>query len=260
MLQRGQAQPHVYASDIEKVKIPLPHKTAQDKIIKEITEIEQKEKAERERVTKLITQREIRINSLVNQSETTTISKIGVIKGGKRVPKGYKLLSTQTDYPYIRVTDFNNGTVLMSDLKYINETTFNMISRYTINSDEIYISIAGTIGLVGIIPQELNGKSLTENAAKIVIIDKSKYDYRFLYYVFTSEFVQEQIRERTKAVGVPKLALKRIETILIPKIDITEQRKVIAELEHMETEIKIIETYLTNIDNEKEQILKKYLE
>lgn len=258
-LQRGQAQPHVYSSDIEKLKIPFPSKIIQEKIIKETLVLEQKEKAEREKTVMLINKKNEKINDLASTRGTITISKIGILKGGKRVPKGYKLLSSKTNYPYIRVTDFNNGSVSMDDLRYIDEITFNKISRYTIDVDEVYISIAGTIGLVGTIPKELHGKSLTENAAKIVIIDKSKYDYRFLYYVLTSDFAQQQIQERTKAVGVPKLALKRIESVLIPNIDISEQRAIIAEFEELEKIISSIENDLLNIKQEKEQVLKKYL-
>ncbi|MBO6651110.1 MAG: N-6 DNA methylase [Balneola sp.] len=40
MLQRGQAQPHVYASDLLKIKIPLPKKGIQEKIVYENEELE----------------------------------------------------------------------------------------------------------------------------------------------------------------------------------------------------------------------------
>ena len=35
-----------------------------------------------------------------------TIGEIALVKGGKRVPKGYKLVSEPTPYPYITVSDF----------------------------------------------------------------------------------------------------------------------------------------------------------
>ena len=105
----------------------------------------------------------------------------------------------------------------------------------------------------------MNGKSLTENAAKIVITDKSKFNYKFLYYALTSNFAQSQIEERTKAVGVPKLAIKRIETIQVSLISIEEQQKIVTEFEKLETEIAQIENELSTMDEQKEQILKKHL-
>lgn len=43
-LQRGQAQPHVYGDDLERIKIPLPPKAIQEKIVKEIKNLEEKAK------------------------------------------------------------------------------------------------------------------------------------------------------------------------------------------------------------------------
>ena len=41
----------------------------------------------------------------------TTIETVAEVKGGKRLPKGKKLLDEPTDHPYIRVTDFENASV-----------------------------------------------------------------------------------------------------------------------------------------------------
>lgn len=110
------------------------------------------------------------------------------IKGGKRIPKRKKLLETKTNYPYIRVTDFNDfGSIDLNNIQYITEDIYNEIKNYIISKDDIYISIAGTIGKTGIIPNELDGANLTENAAKFVF-DNSKYD-KFFYYILQILFL-----------------------------------------------------------------------
>lgn len=97
------------------------------------------------------------------------IEEIAYIKGGKRIPKGNKLLETKTNYPYIRVTDFtDDGTIDTNNIQYISEEIYREIKNYTITSNDLYISIAGTIGKTGIIPSSLDGANLTENAAKLV--------------------------------------------------------------------------------------------
>ena len=97
----------------------------------------------------------------------TTIETVAEVKGGKRLPKGKKLLDEPTDHPYIRVTDFENASVNTQSLKYLDDETYDAIKNYTISDKDLYISIAGTIGLVGTIPKNLSGANLTENAAKI---------------------------------------------------------------------------------------------
>ena len=199
------------------------------------------------------------IDNLFSKNEYTEISNIARVLGGKRIPKGLSFSPNKTDYPYIRVSDFKNGTVDLNSLKYIEEDVFQQIKNYIITKEDIYISIAGTIGLVGIIPEILNRKSLTENAAKIVITEKDLISKEFLYYCLISENLQNQIEDNTRAVGVPKLALKRIETLKIPLPPLSEQQKIVSEIEKIETKINALETEIAEIPKQKKAILKKYL-
>lgn len=258
-LQRGQAQPHVYGDDLSNVKIPLPPLDIQEKIVDEIEILEANDEKAKKEIEELNQNKIKIINNLFSKSNFTEISKIGKVLGGKRIPKGLSFSSVKTDYPYIRVSDFKNGTVDINSLKYIEEVVFQQIKNYTISKEDIYISIAGTIGLIGIIPESLDGKSLTENAAKIVITEKELIDKQFLYYCLISENLQKQIEDNTRAVGVPKLALKRIDTLKIPLPPLSEQQKIVLEIEKIETKINISEKEIALIPKQKEAILKKYL-
>lgn len=103
------------------------------------------------------------------------VQTIASVKGGKRVPKGYAVTDEKTNHIYIRVTDMKNSTIMLDDLKYISDEVYSQISNYVISKDDIYVTIAGTIGNVGEVPDELDGMNLTENAAKVcnISIDKS---------------------------------------------------------------------------------------
>lgn len=171
------------------------------------------------------------------------------IKGGKRIPKGKKLLETKTNYPYIRVTDFNDfGSIDLNNIQYITEDIYNEIKNYIISKDDIYISIAGTIGKTGIIPNELDGANLTENAAKFVF-DNSKYDKFFLLYFTNSIPFLEQIGLATKTVAMPKLALTRLKEVEIPLPPLEEQKRIVAKLDILFAKIdKAIALHQKNID------------
>lgn len=171
------------------------------------------------------------------------------IKGGKRIPKGEKLLETKTNYPYIRVTDFNDfGSIDLNNIQYITEDIYNEIKNYIISKDDIYISIAGTIGKTGIIPNELDGANLTENAAKFVF-DNSKYDKFFLLYFTNSIPFLEQIGLATKTVAMPKLALTRLKEVEIPLPPFEEQKRIVAKLDILFAKIdKAIALHQKNID------------
>ncbi len=84
--------------------------------------------------------------------------------------------------------------------------------------------------MIGTIPASLDGANLTENAAKLVV-DPKLIDNRYLSIVGTGNVVQEQIRSLTHAVGVPKLALRRIAMLKVPLPPLEEQRKIVTEVE-----------------------------
>ena len=153
------------------------------------------------------------------------IGEFGIVKGGKRLPKGEAYADHPTEHPYIRVVDMVNHSVNLPALVYLSQVTYEKIARYTISSKDVYISIAGTIGQVGAIPDSIDGANLTENAAKIVLNKDAPVDRDYLIWYLSLPAGAEQIEEKTMHTTQPKLALYRIEEIevLIPKID--EQRR-----------------------------------
>ena len=162
--------------------------------------------------------------------QSLQIKDLADIKGGKRLPKGTLYSDTKTKHPYLRVCDFQNRSINTNELKYISEITHEKISRYTISEDDIYISIAGTIGLVGSIPKYLNGANLTENAAKIVINKPSLITRDYLiWYLQTAG--QTAIANQTKSTSQPKLALFRIGELTIPLPPLSEQKRIAAILD-----------------------------
>ena len=160
-----------------------------------------------------------------------TLGDIADVKGGKRVPKGYKLQSEPTKYPYITVSDFTDeGTIDTSDLRYVSGEVFEQIKRYTISSNDLYLSIAGTIGKTGFVPIELDGASLTENACKLVL--RPGIDRNFVYYFTKSDGFTTQAGTNTRTAAQPKLALERLKTITLPiPLSRPEQQRIVGILD-----------------------------
>jgi type I restriction enzyme S subunit len=164
---------------------------------------------------------------MISNIQYTTIGEIADVKGGKRLKKGKVVQDEIADHPYIRVVDFREDGLDSSNVKYITEDAYRDVARYTINPDEIYISIAGTIGRVGIIPPSFSGANLTENAAKITAINRA-FDKRFVMYYLRSEFGQAEISSKIVGTSQPKLALFRIKEIRIPQFSTPHQQKIAA--------------------------------
>ena len=155
--------------------------------------------------------------------EWERLGNITTIKGGKRIPVGMNLSTIDTGHKYIRVADMKNHSIKNDDIHYITDEIYEKIKAYIISKDDLYITVAGTIGNVGIVPEEFNNANLTENADKIEIYALCKL---YLLYTLLSDVVQEQILECTTKVGQPKLAIIRIQNFLIPIAPLAEQKRI----------------------------------
>ena len=149
------------------------------------------------------------------------------VLGGKRIPAGRQLTNENTGHYYIKVSDMKENTICLDKLQFVPIDIYPTISRYIINKKDVYITVAGTIGRVGTIPNELDGANLTENADRIVL---DEIDQLWLVKCLLSDVVQEQIKEATTKVGQPKLAIARIEKFLIPLPPLAEQNRIVAKI------------------------------
>ena len=139
-----------------------------------------------------------------------------------------------------------NHSININDLRYISEDIFLTIKNYTIAKDDLYVTIAGTIGVVGEVPDLLDGMNITENAVKITNIDINK---SFLCIVLQTELVQQQFKDKTHQVAMPKLALERILSTLIPICPSAQQTKIV-------DKIQICDKFLSTINVEKDELQK----
>ena len=189
--------------------------------------------------------------------EWCKLEEICNIKGGKRIPKGKGFSTQRTEHIYLRVTNMKNRTISFDDLKYIDDDVFQEIRNYTISSDDLYLTIAGTIGNVGEIPQEVSGMNLTENAAKLTDI---VCDRLYLMYSLLSTNSQEHFSSKYHQVAQPKLSIETASSTLLPLPPFAEQRRIVAEIERWFTMIDIIENDQYDLQTTVKQTKSKILD
>ncbi len=171
--------------------------------------------------------------------EVVRIGDFSSIKGGKRLPAGRDFSDSETPFPYLRVTDMVDGSIIQSDLKYVPIEIEPTIRSYKISTKDIYVTIAGTLGLFGTIPDNLDNSQLTENAAKITEYDSNEFERDYIKHQCNSVIIQSQInREIGVGGGVPKLALFRIARFSFLKPTIKEQSISVSRINMAEELIK----------------------
>lgn len=269
-LQTGASYPAVTDSIVKAYTLPIPPLSEQQKIVSRLDAAFAHIDALKENATKQLSEAkalfQASLKEMLEPKEgwvEKRVGEIAEIKGGKRLPKGEKLLSEPTSHKYIRVADFNeHGSVDLDDIQYISDKVYEQIKRYIINKEDIYISIAGTIGKSGIIPKELDGANLTENACRLIL--SNEINQRYMYYVTISPvFIRQEI-ESTKISAQPKLALTRLADIMISYPSITEQQKIADTLDSLKSKIDRLQENYNKISQEcdalKQAILRQVFE
>lgn len=246
----GAAQPNINGTKLSEFFVPVAPQREQKRIVEKLDALLTRIDTAIEHLQESVTLKNSLLQSALDGqfsaiTERMTIESLAEVKGGKRLPKGEKLSDEETEHPYIRVADFTDkGTIDLSGIKYVSKEIHEQIKRYVISKDDLYISIAGTIGKTGFVPPELDGANLTENAAKLVIKNKQQLDLSYLYlFTLTSDF-SAQAGLATKTVAQPKLALTRLSKIEIPMCSLEEQKALVSTIEALKGKIHDAEKVL----------------
>ena len=178
------------------------------------------------------------------------LGEVANVKGGKRIPKGIGLINIQNGHPYIRVRDLNNKRVLELDnsYEYVDNETQKVISKYTVKTGDVVLSIVGTIGLVAIVGRTLDGANLTENCVKLSSFHGVNRD--FLYYYLRSDCGQQEIRCGTVGAVQAKLPIKNIQNIAINLPDYTTQERIASLLLSIDRKIELNQKINDNLEQQ----------
>lgn len=231
-LGQGSAREYCRFGNISEIEIEFPPIEEQQKIVDYNTAIEnrialkQKINDNLEATAQAVFQEQFAsyygADKLPNGYNIVTLDSLCTVKGGKRLPADCELFDTPTEHPYIRVRDVGSSryVCLTDQFQYIDEETHSAISRYIVNTDDIVISIVGTIGLLGKVHSSLNKANLTENCVKLADIHTVTSDY--LYYTLCYKKQIKEIELLTVGAVQAKLPMYNIQSmkILVPPTDV----------------------------------------
>lgn len=160
------------------------------------------------------------------------LSSVAIVKGGKRIPKGYGYSEDATPYYYLRVADMDSDVpVDVNSLMHISNEVFDILERYEINEGELAISIAGTIGKTAILKDIPVGERviLTENCAKILVKPNIELLSDYLKICLELPIVKKQLDLNYIQTTIPKLGLDKIVGIKLPPIPSVQKQQEIVD-------------------------------
>lgn len=221
-LQRGQAQPHVYADDLSKVKIPFPPKAIQEKIVSEIDVLGVNEKKAVEEVEKLR-------DGIFDFYKTTSgnkkrLDEICELKAGQFVKADNIFVKADNIYKEYDEKFYpcygGNGLRGYTET-FTNDGQFSLVGRQG--------ALCGNVHLV-------SGKfHATEHA--LVAYPKKDVNIIWLHY----QLVFMNLNQYATGTAQPGLSVMNINPIEITIPTLNDQIKIVAEIEKIEMKISDLE-------------------
>jgi type I restriction-modification system DNA methylase subunit len=248
----GSTIKHISKGDLENIKIPIPPLSSQEQIVEALDLIYNTIEGN----NKLIQNYE-KIKKGIIWSSTFNVDKkkiedITTIKGGKRLDTTEKYSDEKTDFYYIQVTEFEN--INDENYKNISESIYKRLINYKLESNNILISIAGTIGRIALYKSNKNS-ILTENAVKLIDV---KINNNYLYNILKSQEIQDKFQNSYKQATIPKLSLDTIRNITIPIPSKEIQEYIVTECDYYDNLIDTLKKENERLQNNKiiEMVLK----
>jgi type I restriction enzyme M protein len=251
--RRGHAQPHIYADDIAKIKIPLPPKDIQEKIVAEIAALEEKEKHAADRIASLKED----ISALFLFAANVKMEKLGniacLLKRGKSAKYGksnIQIIKSGQARGY-REFDF-------SERHFVDESF--VLDERKLQKDDILINSTG-VGTAGRVTLfNLDGDFVVDSHITILRVNTNVVNPTFVLYVLAENIGFKNIEAMAQGQsGQIELSLSIIQNIKIPLPPLAEQQKIVAEIENLEGEIQNLQEVLEQTDGQKELVLNNYL-
>jgi len=222
--------------------IPLPPKEIQEKIVAEIEILELNESE----TSKEIEKRKRHIFSMLENFSKEKISDICRVADEKCNPQD----NPDKEYLYIGLEhiESHSGT-------YFNnfETGRNILSAKNVfhKDDVLYGKLRPYLNKVVIAKDE--GICSTD-----ILVLKTNVP-KILKYALLSDDLVKQTSDLMKGVSLPRIGIKDFLSQKIPVPPLSEQQKIVSEIEEIEKEIAYFEQQLSEIPKQKEEVFKKYL-
>lgn len=253
-LQKGQAQPHVYADDLSKVKIPLPPIDIQKKIVSEIESMEKQEQKAVEEIEKL---RKSVGNTINNSKATLTkLEDITTKIGSGATPKGGEGSYQSSGISLIRSQNIYDYGMIEKGLAFISEEQARKLDNVTVEKNDILFNITGaSIARCCIVEDKYLPARVNQHVSIIRTNEKAlpKYVHAILVSPEFKDKLLEIGNDATSRQAITKLQLEEFK---IPVPTIEEQKKIVTEIEKIETKIAVLEKQIADIPKQKEKILK----
>lgn len=226
---------------------PLPEQKAIAEILTSVDDAIQKsdeaiirtERLLQEMMNKLLSQgighknfKETKIGKIPSEWDVIEIKELGEVVTGK-TPSTLKKEYWTGQIPFITPGDIDDSKYVKRTERKISKEAAEKMSK-TLPADTVLIvCIGSTIGKIGLTIND----SISNQQINSVVIDKTKFNVHFIYYLFSK--ISKKIKSFSGTAAVPIINKSFFEKIQIPVPQLNEQNKISDILSDIDCKIEL---------------------
>ncbi|NFA43739.1 UNVERIFIED_ORG: hypothetical protein B2H98_12580 [Clostridium botulinum] len=174
-------------------------------------------------------------------------------KGSMRTgPFGSSLLHSEFVDEGVFVLGIDNAVenrFTWNKMRYITEEKYEKLKNYTVFSDDIIITIMGTVGRSAVIPENFPKAINTKHLACITLNKSIASPYFISYCIHEHPYVMQQLKKQSKGAIMDGLNLTIIKAIKIPLPPIQVQEQFVHFLEQVDKSKFEMQESLNELEN-----------
>jgi restriction endonuclease S subunit len=250
-----QAQWWLNRANLLNIKVPLPSKEIQEKIVKEIGKLQEIEEENLQRIREL----EKKIEEIVWSIESDNLLKLKDLLNITRGASPRPIREYQTNdvhwVNWIKIWDVKPWS------KYITETKEKITIEWSKKSKKVSIwdfILSNSMSFWR--PYIMKISWCIHDWWLLLDSFKKGLNIDYLYNILSSSLVQSQFKELASWwTTVDNLNIDKVENTKIPLPPLDDQKEIVSQIEELESEIQTFQHENKEIPRKKEETLRKYL-
>lgn len=125
-----------------------------------------------------------------------------------------------------------------------SQTHTDFLKRSILESEDILITIAGTLGRTAIVTEEVLPLNTNQAVAIIRLVNAKLVNIKYIIYAINSSKIKKDLLYQEVAMAIPNLSLENISDCKIPLPPLEEQNRICEAIDKIFTMLDTIEQSL----------------
>ena len=148
----------------------------------------------------------------------------------------------------IRITNVQHGYIEDNDPKFYPINECEKLNQYMLKEQDLLMSLTGNVGRVGLLDSKFLPAALNQRVACLRVKDKC-VELKYLFHHLNSELFETRCIQSAKGIAQKNMSTEWLKEYSIPIPALSEQSRIVEELDLLSNIIKKKRQQLSELDN-----------